>query len=165
MNIDKFISFLTFIPWIAIFIISILRNLNDNNYREFSFKYLKNNFLGLFRLDTLFLIIIFFYFASFKKVFVDKYLFAAISLYLCVNSLYEKKSKRKKNFFKTNLFNLIILFIIMLVPFIIFISSNNLVLTYKIMLVYLILEYPIILIVCYLEKFKNKIFKKKTFLK
>ena len=63
--INKYIILLTFIPWIIIFIISSIRNLNNNNYQNFTFKYLTKNLFKIFRLDTLFLIIVFFYFASF----------------------------------------------------------------------------------------------------
>ncbi len=147
---DKYITLLTFIPWCLFFIISVIRNLNNKEYRKFSLKYLKNNFFNIFRLDLLFLILVFFYFASFEKDFVDKYLFMVMNLYLCVNSIYEKKKRITQDFFKNNIIELILLLIIMLLPFSFYFIKNNLVLTYKIMLIYLILEYIIILIVSYI---------------
>lgn len=153
--INKYITLLTFIPWILFFIISVFRNLNNKEYRKFNGKYLKKNFFKIFRLDLLFLILVFFYFASFEKDFVDKYLFMVMNLYLCVNSIYEKKYKITKQFFKDNGLELILLLIIMLIPFGFYIFKNNLVLTYKIMLVYLFLEYIIIILVSYLGKIKK----------
>ena len=121
---DRYIVLLTFIPWILFFIISVRRNLNNSNYRKFNFKYLKENFFNIFRLDLLFLVIVFFYFASFEKDFVDKYLFMVMNLYLCVNSIYEKKIKLNKGFIKKNILEIILLFIIMLIPFGIYFFKN-----------------------------------------
>ena len=146
--LDKYIVFLTFIPWILFFIVSIIRNLNNSNYRKFSFSYLRKNLFKIFRLDLLFLVGVYIYFASYKMEFVDKYLFLVMNLYLFVNRFYDKKSKISKNFYKKN----IILVLIMLIPFIIYIVKDNLVLTYKIMLLYLVFEYVIILLVSYLGR-------------
>ncbi len=157
--IDKYIIFITFLPWIAIFIINVIRHLNDKNYRTFSLKYFKKNFFQLFRLDTLLLIFVFYYFSSFDKEFVDQYLFAVMCLYLCVNSFYDKKEKIKKNFFKNNILEIILLFIIMLVPFLIYFNQHDLVFTYKMMLIYLFVQYFFILGVCYLTKGIKKLFK------
>lgn len=150
--LDKYIVFLTFIPWILFFIVSIIRNLNNNNYRKFSFSYLRKNLFKIFRLDLLFLVGVYIYFASYKMEFVDKYLFLVMNLYLFVNSFYDKKSKISKNFYKKNIIELILLVLIMLIPFIIYIVKDNLVLTYKIMLLYLVFEYVIILLVSYLGR-------------
>ena len=49
--LEKYIIFLTFIPWIFMFIISIIKNLNNDNYLKFSFKYLRKNIFKIFRLD------------------------------------------------------------------------------------------------------------------
>ena len=92
MNINKYIILVTFIPWILIVFVSVLSNLNNENYQKFSFKYLGKNFFKIFRLDTLLLILCFWYFASFHKTFVDKYLFSIMCLYLFVNFFYEKRS-------------------------------------------------------------------------
>jgi len=161
MQIDKYIVLITFIPWILFFIVSILNNLNNKNYQVFSLKYLKKSFFKIFRIDTLFLIIAFYYFSSFDKEFVDKYLFAVMCLYLFMNSFYEKKEKIKKDFFKQNILNLILLFLIMLIPFMVYFIGHKLVLTYKIMLLYLYLEYVLIILVSYISRFILKIFKKK----
>lgn len=161
MNIDKYIVLITFIPWLLFFIVSILNNLNNKDYKTFSLKYLKKNFFKIFRIDTLFLIIAFYYFSSFGKEFVDKYLFAVMCLYLFMNSFYEKKEKIKKDFFKKNFLNLVLLFIIMLIPFTVYFIKQKLVLTYKIMLLYLYFEYIMILLVNYISKFIFKVLKRK----
>ena len=160
MELNEYVTLVTFIPWIIIFIISVIYGLNNKDYKTFSWKYFKKNIFKIFRLDTLLLIIAFFYFASFNKEFVDKYLFAVMSLYLCVNSFYESKNNLKKNFFKSNSLELFLIFIIMLIPFYIFFKMNNLVLTYKVMLMYLFLEYIIILVVSYISKFIKKLIKR-----
>ena len=157
--INKYIILLTFIPWIIIFIISSIRNLNNNNYQNFTFKYLTKNFFKIFRLDTLFLIIVFFYFASFEKDFVNKYLFTVMNIYLCVNSIYEKKAKYSENFLKNNIFNFIILIIILTTPFIFYFIRKDLVVTYKIMLIYLFIEPLIIILINYISKLLKKIIK------
>ncbi len=150
--INKYITFLTFLPWIAVYMIGIIRNLNNENYKDFNFKYLKKNFFKIFRLDLLFLIGVFFYFASFKKEFVDKYLFAVMNIYLFVNSFYEKREAREKGFYKNNLFSLIILVLLIFIPFLVYFIKHNLVLTYKIMLLYLFFEVVFIIVINFIKK-------------
>ena len=153
---DKYITFLTFIPWLIIFIIYTINNINKISKENHLLKYLKNHFFQIFRLDLLFLILVFYYFASFNKDFVDKYLFVVMSVYLCVNSFYESKSNLKKNFFQNNLVIFLCLIPIILVPFIVYFTSSRLVLTYKIMLCYLFFNSLIILGLSYLQKIIKK---------
>ena len=162
MELEKYITILTFIPWILIIIVSMIYNLNNAHYQTFSLKYLSKNIFKIFRLDTLLLIICFWYFASFDREFVDKYLFAIMCLYLFVNFFYEKRNSLKKGFWKENIIPLSLLLIIILIPFVYYYHTNNLNFTYKIMLLYLFLEYIIILIVSYISKIIKKIFKKTT---
>ena len=162
MDIERYITWVTFIPWILIIIVSLINNLNNEHYQNFSLKYLTRNIFKIFRLDTLLLIICFWYFASFNREFVDKYLFAIMCLYLFVNFFYEKKNSLKKNFVKENFIQLILLLMIILIPFIYYHVTDNLNFTYKIMLLYLFLEYIIILIVSYFTKLLKKLFKKRT---
>ena len=162
MNINKYIIFVTFIPWILVIIVSMLSNLNNENYQKFSLKYLGKNIFKIFRLDTLLLILCFWYFASFDKEFVDKYLFAIMCLYLFVNFFYEKRIPLKKYFFKENMIQIVLLLLIITIPFIYYHNTNNLNFTYKIMLLYFFLEYVIILIVSYIARLIKKIFKIKS---
>ena len=74
------------------------------------------------------------------------YLFAVMNIYLFVNSFYDHKNKLKDHFFKNNFLNLILVFIITLIPFFTYFLKNDLDLTYRIMLLYLFLEYPILII-------------------
>ncbi len=158
--LEKYIIFLTFIPWIFMFIISIIKNLNNDNYLKFSFKYLRKNIFKIFRLDMLFLIVVYFYFSNFDMEFVDKYLFVVMNIYLFVNSFYDQKLDIKKDFFKNNLFNLVLLFLVMVGPFLVYFKTKDLNLVYKIMLLYLYLEYGIIMGVSYLNKLFKKVLKK-----
>lgn len=159
MELNKYVTLITFMPWVLIFIIDCINKLNNKNYTSFSWEYLKKNFFKIFRLDTLFLIVVFIYFASFRKDFVDKYLFAVMSFYLLVNSFYEKKNNLKKGFWKKNILNILCLFIVMSVPFIVYFNKKDLVLTYKIMLIYLFLDYIIIMVISYATKLILKVFK------
>ena len=161
MELEKYVTLITFIPWILIIIVSMLNNLNNENYQKFSLKYLGRNIFRIFRLDTLLLIICFWYFASFNKEFVDKYLFAIMCLYLFVSFFYENRASFKKNFWKDNFIQIILLIIINSIPFIYYSQTNNLIVTYKIMLLYLFFEYIIILIVSYITILIKMIFRKK----
>lgn len=157
--INRYITLLTFLPWIVIYGISIIRNLNNKNYRDFSKNYFKKNFFNIFRIDTLILVVCYFFFASFKMAFVNQYLFAVMCLVLCANSLYDEKKPLEKSFFKKYWGELVLLFLIMLTPFLPYFMRNNLDLTYKIMLVYLFLEYILILFVSLVVKLVKKLFK------
>ena len=160
MDIEKYIILITFIPWILIIVVSMISNLNNEHYQTFSLKYLSKNIFKIFRLDTLLLIICFWYFASFDREFVDKYLFAIMCLYLFVNFFYEKRNPINKKFWKENIIQIILLIIMNLIPFIYYNNTGNLNFTYKIMLLYLFFEYIIILIVSYISKPIKKLFKK-----
>ncbi len=140
--INEVINYLTFIPWILIFAKNCLDKLRSKD--KLTFKYLKKNFFKIFRLDLLLLIIIFYYFASFNKDFVHKYLFAIINLYLFVNSFYESKTNVKKNNLKKEL---ILVLIMVIIPIGYYILSHNLLLTYKLMFIYLYFINIIILII------------------
>ena len=159
--LNKYLIYLTFMPWLIVFIIYTFFNLNNEHYQKFNFKYLTKNFFKIFRIDLLFLIIVFYYFTSYKLDFVSMYLFAVMNIYLFVNSFYEHKNKLKPLFFKSNLLNLILLFLISLIPFLIFIIKEDLILTYKIMLLYLFLEYPILIITSFLSNQITKLLKLK----
>lgn len=161
MEINKYITFLTFIPWVFMYVVSIIRNLNNKEYHTFSWKYLKKNILRIFRIDTLFLIIVYFYFASFDMEFVSEYLFAVICLYLFVNSFYEKKKPLKKDFLKNYIGEAFLLFLYMLLPFLgYYIMYYDLVFIYKWMLLSLFFEYFLILIGCMIVKLFKNILKK-----
>ena len=77
-------------------------------------------------------------------------------IYLLVNSYYEKKSKFKENFLKENILKIIFLFLITLIPFLIYLKTHNLVLTYMLMFLYLFFNYFITIIISF---FTNKIKK------
>lgn len=156
MEINNFILILTFIPWIIYFLTLMIKNFTKKDYTKFSFKYLKKNIFQIFRLDILFLILIFYYFATFNLEFVIKYLFLIMVIYLLVNSYYEKKSKFKENFLKENILKIIFLFLITLIPFLIYLKTHNLVLTYMLMFLYLFFNYFITIIISF---FTNKIKK------
>ena len=143
--INELITYLTFIPWILVFIKNSLDILNSKD--NITFKYLRKNFFKIFRLDLLILIIVFFYFATFDKGFVHKYLFAIINLYLFVNSFYENKKALTKDLFKKKYLSIIITFVLMLIPIIYYIFKQNVIITYKIMFIYIYFESILILLI------------------
>lgn len=158
MDLDQYITILTFIPWVLYIVVSLITNLNKEEYRLINFNYIRKNFFKIFRLDTLFLLIVFIYFTTFKMEFVLEYLFAIMCIYLFVNSFYEDKNKLKKGFFKENIISIILIFILILIPFIIYFKTKDIIKTYNIMLIYVFIEYILIIIVSYIEKFLKKIF-------
>ncbi len=160
MNIDKYITLVTFIPWLLIIMVSMIFNLNKEDYQKFSIKYLSQNIFKIFRLDTLLLIVCFWYFSSFGREFVNKYLFAIMCLYLFVNFFYEKRALLKKGFFKENIINILLLIIIVSSPFIYYAQTNNLDFTYKLMLIYLFLSYFIVLLINTIARLLKKLLPK-----
>lgn len=158
MDLDQYITILTFIPWVLYIVVSLITNLNKEEYRLINFNYIRKNFFKIFRLDTLFLLIVFIYFTTFKMEFVLEYLFAIMCIYLFVNSFYEDKNKLKKGFFKENIISIILIFILILIPFIIYFKTKDIIKTYNIMLIYVFIEYILIIIASYIEKFLKKIF-------
>ena len=80
-------------------------------------------------------------------------------LYMFVNSFYEEKMELKKNFFKDNMLHLILLLLVSLIPFLVYSIKKDLLLTYKIMLMFLFLEYIIILVISYTIMLGKLLFK------
>jgi len=159
--INFYLTLLTFLPWIFIYLIRVVRYLNNPNYHSFSWNYIEHHFFDIFRMDTLVIILFFFFFASFKLEFVNKYLFPVMCLYLCANSFYEVKEKRKKGFFKENLGNIILLILFMMFPIMVFVLFGKLGLTYKIMLFYLFFLYFLIILACGIINLLKKFFKRR----
>lgn len=106
----------------------------------------------LFRFDTLILIAIFIYFAKFKVVFVNKLLFFTICLYLFVNKLYEKKLKEKLDI-KANKIEIIIGYVLAILPFLPYILWRKLLISYLLAFGFILVFHLIMIIV-------NKILKK-----
>ncbi len=48
MDIEKYITIVTFIPWILIIIVSLINHLNNENYQQFSLSYLRKNIFKIF---------------------------------------------------------------------------------------------------------------------
>ena len=162
---NKYITLITFIPWIFVYIIFMINNLNNKDYDKISLKYIKKNIFKIFRLDILILLIAFFYFASYNKLFIDKYLFAVMCIYMGINSFYEKKEKIKKVIFKEKYINIIVSLIIMLLPLIFYYIKGNVEITYKIMFLYLFFQYILTIIINYISHIIKKVIKKYEFAK
>jgi hypothetical protein len=117
----NFIIYLSIIPWLFYYSISIYKTLIDLD---------KYSVFYLFRFDSIILILIFAYFVSFNKTFVIEMLFATINLYLFINRLYEKNMThpRLKKVILDN--KLLLLFIYILTFILIFFLEKYLKLSY-----------------------------------
>ena len=82
---NTLLSYLSFIPYFFYLFLLIKDELvNEKNGKD------------LFRFDTLILVAVFIFFASYKVPLVCKMLFATINLYLFVNKIYDHDLKNKK---------------------------------------------------------------------
>jgi hypothetical protein len=116
-----FIIYLSIIPWLLYYSISIYKTLIELD---------KYSIFYLFRFDSIILILIFAYFVRFKKSFVIEMLFATFNLYLFINRLYEKNNNHS-SFKKVVLDNKLLLLFLYIITFIlIFILEKYLKLAY-----------------------------------
>lgn len=97
----KLVVFLTFIPWLAYFILSTIKNTKRIRKEKMTLNYIKENIFNIFRFDTIILISIYIYFSlSYPRsdqIWLARILlFATINLYLFVNRLYDKVEKKEQ---------------------------------------------------------------------
>ena len=157
----KLVVFLTFIPWLAYFILSTIKNIKKTRNEKMTIKYINENIFNIFRFDTIILISILIYFSlSYPKsdqIWLARVLlFATINLYLFVNRLYDKVEKKDQlNKKERNIAFLSIL--ISLIPVIFYICTKKYQITYYIMFGLGFFNYFITIICKYiLEKIKKK---------
>ena len=147
---QRFINYLTFIPWL-LYCIELSRNaikiLNTTNINK---KWLKKNFFNIFRFDSLILIAIFVYFTiNYNEAdqiwLVEILLFSAINLYLYFNSYYDK-NKSNYRIDTKDLSTILIILIIFLIPLFYFIATKNSLITYYILFSYSFFNFIIVFI-------------------
>ena len=146
---QRFLNYLTFIPWLLYFV-ELSRNvIKIINTNEINKEWLKKNFFNIFRFDTLILIGIFIYFmityyhTADQIWLVEILLFSAINLYLYFNSYYDK-NKTDYHIDTKDLSTILIILIIILIPLIYFISTKNSLITYYILFGYTFFNFIIV---------------------
>ena len=157
----KLVVFLTFIPWLAYFILSTIKNIKKIRNEKMSIQYIKENIFNIFRFDTIILILIYIYFSlsypsSDQIWLVRVLLFATINLYLFVNRIYDKvENNNQLNKKERNIVFLSVL--ISLIPIILYIFTEEYQIVYYLMFGLGFFNY-IITIICkfILEKIRKK---------
>lgn len=133
----KLVVILTFIPWLAYFILSTIKNIKKLRNEKMTIKYIKENIFNIFRLDTIILISIFIYFSlsypESDQIWLARVLlFGTINLYLFANRLYDKVEKKEQlNKKEKNI--LFFGIIVALIPVIFYFCTRNYQITYYIM--------------------------------
>ncbi len=161
---QKFLVYLTFIPWFLYFIETAKNFIKITRKTTINKKWFKENFLNLFRFDSLILFGIFIFFAKFYKhadqiKLVKILLFAAINLYLYINTYYDK-NKRKNHIEAKDISTILIILIIMLIPIIFYISTGMYTITYYILFGYNFFNILIVILSESINDFILKIVKR-----
>lgn len=145
---QKYIVYLTFIPWILHFIEISKISLKSLNDMKSAKTWLKKNFFNVFRFDNLILFAIFIYFtinySSADQIWlVEILLFSAIYLYLYINSYYDKNKKNSK-ITSRDFSTILIVLILMLIPVIYYVSTKKIKITYYIFFGYTFFNFIIV---------------------
>lgn len=165
MFMQKFVNYLSFIPWL-LYCIELSRNaIRIVNTTKTDKEWLKKNFFNIFRFDSLILIAIFIFFTtSYHKAnqiwLVEVLLFSAINLYLYFNSYYDK-NKSDYRIDTKDLSTILIILIIFLIPLIYFICTNQILITYYILFGYSFLNFVIVYIAKKINDFIIKLIIKR----
>ncbi len=161
MDFEKMVVYMTFIPWILYFIknsFAILKELKEAQKMGYS-KWFRKNFYKIFRIDTLLLLALFFYFAKFNMAIVNKLLFTVIHLYMWVNTFYDN-NENKEHLSKDDIGPCIILLIWMLVPIIWFEKALTQVEVYKLMCIFTFFTFVFVILVKLIYAPIQKLWKK-----
>ncbi len=154
---NKFIVFLTFIPWFLYFASLCKTAIKDLKDNKVTMKWIKDNFFKIFHFENLLLIAIFVYFSiNYYKAsqiwLVDVLLFSSINLYLFINRYYDKN--RKEGIIGNNdIITILILILLCTIPVTFFFTTNRLAITYYILFGLSFFNY----LVVYLSKTINKL--------
>lgn len=166
MFMQRFFNYLSFIPWF-LYCIELSRNaIKIVNTNKINKEWLKKNIFNIFRFDSLILIGIFIYFMlTYHKAnqiwLVEVLLFSAINLYLYFNSYYDK-NKTDYHIDTKDLSTILIILLIILIPFIYFISTKNSLITYYILFGYTFFNFIIVYLAKTINDFIIKIILKRN---
>lgn len=163
---QRFIVYLTFIPWLLHFVeiskIS-LKSLKDMKHTK---EWIKKNFFNVFRFDSLILFAIFIYFAinyhNANQIWlVEVLLFSSIYLYLYINSYYDK-NKSKSKITTRDFSTILILLILIIIPVVYYASTKNNLNTYYILFIYTFFNFIIVGLSKFINELVLKIIKRKN---
>ena len=162
---NKFFVYLSFIPWFLYFAQISKNAIKDLKVTKLSWDWVKKNFFKIFHFETIILYAIFIYFSIYYKdasqiFLVEVLLFTAINLYLYINTFYDK-NKNNSSIETKDISTILITLIIVIIPTIYFISTNNREVTYYILFGYSFFAYIIAIISTLINKLIIKIIRKK----
>jgi len=154
-------QYIALIPWLlffSVYSLNIFIKLYEKNKDDLKI-WFKNNFIKMFRIDMLILIIIFIYFIRYENNTVNIMLFFMINLYLFINCFYDElKSKNRK---KIILKHLLPYLLVISIPILFYIFTGRFVTTCLIMFGYSFFAYIIVILIKKISVFFATIFKKK----
>ncbi len=146
--INKIIIYLTFGPWLLFFGRLIKMALKETKNKKLDYVWFKKHFSTIMHFDIIILILLFIYFAIYNDTFVDKMLFSVMNLYLFVNTFYDKRNISNKSLDKKDILPGLIIFLISLIPFLLYnFKIINLVTTYIILFIYAALAYILVILI------------------
>lgn len=161
---NDIINYLTIIPWILYYCSRVIDALKGTKKQKFNLKWLKNNWKKIFHLEEILLMAIFVYFSSQGDKNLNKFLyqmlFVVMNLYLFINSFYDRRRNTINNLDKKDLSVIIITSLGIIMPFLFYIKTKELVLTYYLLFGIVFFSYPIVLISRLIDFIIRKIIKK-----
>ncbi len=144
---EKFLIIISFIPWILCYLKYSLNTIVEVNNRIITFDWFKKSIFKIFRFETLFLFLIFLYFAKYRDNLVCIMLFAVITLYLFISSFHDNRDPKRKSKIKNlNIFVMVFTIIVAIIPLIFYFKTHKLITTYFVLFAILFFSRFIVLI-------------------
>ncbi len=157
---EKTLIILTFIPWLCYYVTYCNIAIQELKKKKFNYKYFKENYFRLFRLETLLLMSIFIYFTKYDNNIVNMMLFGVINLFLFINLFYDNRYQNKKIIKKIDFYFILPLIIISLIPFTIYFINQNLTFLYYCLFSYVFLAYLVVCLSYLIANLVKKVFKR-----
>lgn len=157
---NKIISYITFIPWVLYYSKSIINGIKSTKDVKSIKIWYKKNKGRLIPFESLLIIAVYVYFSLHNNTAVIKLLFAVINLYFFINTFYDSRVDNNKKLTTMDISPILIAIILSFAPFIYFIKTNNLRITYYILYGYSFFSYLVVVLSRLIDKFLNKLFNK-----
>lgn len=153
----KIIAYITFIPWILNYSMSIRNAIKSTKNTKIDSKWFKKNISKMIHIESLLLIAVFIYFTKFDNNTVNKMLFSVINLYFFINAFYDKRAESAKKIEVSDLSTILITIILSFIPLIVYLKTSNLTVTYYLDFAYVFFSYLIVLLARNIDKLLNKL--------
>lgn len=153
------IIIITFLPWLGFYFTYCNIAVKELKKKPLNLKYVKENFYRIFRIETLLLMSIFIYFTTYNNMMVNKMLFSVINLFLFINLFYDNRYQNINKINGFNIFIVIPLLIVSLIPFIIYLVNDELTILYYLLFSFGFFAYIIIYLCQIVAKYTKKVFK------